>query len=354
MKNSHFKSMLIFLSFPGREHLRRRIFLTVVASVLGVCPACGHQDGGAPASPASTSPPAANANPAEKKPGRTTKDYRLVGVVKGLDKDSEQVRIRHEEIPGFMGAMTMPFTIKDPQVFTTFKTGDRVEGTLRVEEEDGLVTDYQLSDLKVTAPGDESNQTPEQELVVSLAGGSPSLRVKPKTLQVGEIVPDFTMTDQNGKTFKLSDLRGEVVALTFVYTRCPLPDFCPLMDRKFSELARRIGLSPKRSGRVRLISLSFDPEHDTPEVLSKHAAIRGANPPLWTYAVASHVELAKIAPRLGLIYGPGQDEIMHNLCTAVIDGQGKLARLEVGTSRNKWEPTDILKTIDSLISSSNN
>ena len=85
-------------------------------------------------------------------------------------------------------------------------------------------------------------------------------------------------------------------------------------------------------GQVRLISLSFDPDHDTPDVLRKHAQIRGAAPPLWSYAVASHDELAKIAAPLGLFYGPGKDEIAHNLCTAVIDRAGKLARLEVGTA----------------------
>jgi len=279
------------------------------------------------------------------------KVYKLVGVVKGLNADAKEVRIRHEEIPGFMGAMTMPFTIRDAAVFGTLHPGDKVEGKLRVQEEAGMVKDYELTDLRVTEPGGSSDQS-ERELSVSLSGGSPTIRVKPKNLEVGQDVPDFTMTGQDGKAFKLSDLRGEVVALTFVYTRCPLPDFCPLMDRKFSELAGRIERSPRRRGHVRLISVSFDPEHDTPDVLKKHASMRGANPPLWTYAVASHEELAKIAPRLGLMYGPTRDEIIHNLCTAVVDPRGKLARLEIGTTRNKWEVTDLLNTIDSLISNS--
>ncbi|ODT97816.1 MAG: hypothetical protein ABS79_06905, partial [Planctomycetes bacterium SCN 63-9] len=247
----------------------------------------------------------------------------------------------------------------DLQLLNKLKVGDKVEGTLHVEEANGLVKDYALKNLSVVTPAAESNSAdeatpPQQELVVSFAGGSPTLKVKAKTLEVGEAVPDFEMTGQDGKTFKLSDLRGNVVGLTFIYTRCPLPDFCPLMDRKFSELSQKITLSPKRASHIRLISLSFDPEHDTPEVLRQHARIRGANPPLWSYAVASHGELAKIAPRLGLVYGPGRDEIMHNLCTAIIDPEGKLARLEIGTSRNKWEATDLIKTIYSLIPSSQN
>ena len=148
---------------------------------------------------------------------------------------------------------------------------------------------------------------------------------------------------------KLSDLRGKVVVLTFIYTRCPLPDFCPLMDRKFADLAQKINTFPARAQHIRLISLSFDPEHDQPDVLRKHAAIRGAVPPLWTFAVASHDELAKIAAPLGLFYEPGTNEIAHNLSTAVIDPHGKLARLDVGTQRNRWETTDLLKSIYSLL-----
>jgi protein SCO1/2 len=148
---------------------------------------------------------------------------------------------------------------------------------------------------------------------------------------------------------KLSDLRGKVVVLTFIYTRCPFPDFCPLMDRKFSELAQSLGAFPKRAKDIRLISLSFDPENDTPGMLRKHAAIRGATPPLWSYAVASHEELARITPRLGLFFGPDGKEISHNLCTAIIGPDGKLARLEVGTQPNRWETADFLRTIYGLL-----
>jgi protein SCO1/2 len=157
------------------------------------------------------------------------------------------------------------------------------------------------------------------------------------------------MTTQDGKALKLSDLRGEVVVLTFIYTRCPLPDFCPLMDRKFAELAGKIAASPQRAERVRLLSVSFDPEHDTPEVLEKHARVQGASPPLWTFAVASHAELARVAAPLGLMYGPSETEIIHNLSTAVIDPEGRLARLEIGTAARSWSASDLLKQVVSLI-----
>jgi protein SCO1/2 len=256
---------------------------------------------------------------------------------------SGRVLIRHEAIPGFMGAMTMPFKPADPTILPTLQAGDRVEGTLRVQMRDDAVQDYQLVDLKVTEPA----QPPPSALEV--AQGKVRPRQQPRRLEVGEPVPDFTMTGQDGQTVRLSDLRGKVIVLTFIYTRCPLPDFCPYMDRRFSELAQHLSSFPKRAKDIRLISLSFDPEHDTPEVLRKHARIRGAAPPLWTYAVASHAELAKVAAPLGLVFGPNGTEIAHNLCTAVIDRQGKLARLEVGTQANRWEMADLLKSIHALL-----
>jgi protein SCO1/2 len=165
-------------------------------------------------------------------------------------------------------------------------------------------------------------------------------------LEPGQTVPDFMMTTQEGETRRLSDLRGHVVVLTFIYTRCPLPDFCPLIDRKFAELAGKIATVASRAEQVRLVSVSFDPAHDTPEVLRKHAQRQGAHPPLWTFAVASNDELAKVRPALGLVYWPDQNEIGHNLVTAIIDQEGRLVRLERG---KKWEPMEFLKVINALL-----
>jgi protein SCO1/2 len=271
------------------------------------------------------------------------KNYTLKGEVRKVDREAGQVILKHEAVPGFMGAMTMPFHVENRESLDDLRPGDQVEGRLRVELEGGETKDYQLLDLTVTKPAAPA------PLVLDLSGKAPRLRPQPKRLERGDPVSDFTMTGQDGKTFKLSDLRGDVVVLTFIYTRCPLPDFCPLMDRKFSDLAQSIGAFPERVRRIRLLSVSFDPDHDTPNVLREHARTRGAMPPLWSFAVASHEQLARIAAQLGLIYGPGKNEIIHNLCTAVIDQDGKLARLEVGTQSNKWTSADLLKTVYSLI-----
>ena len=276
------------------------------------------------------------------------KTYKLVGKVREVNRESGIVSIRHEEIAGFMKAMTMPFSLKGEDVLDDLRPGDEVEGTLRVEMEtsptgEEIVKDYHLQNLEVTVPA------PPPSLTLNLSSGAARIETRPKVLEVGDPVPDFTMTTQDGKTLALADLRGKVVVITFIYTRCPLPDFCPLIDRKFSELADRVSATQKRAERVRLLSISFDPEHDTPEVLRKHARLQGGRPPLWTFAVASHAELAKIAPALGLTYGPTANEIIHNLSMAVVAPDGTLARLETGAAVKAWKSSDLLKTIDLLI-----
>ena len=269
-------------------------------------------------------------------------DYALKGVVKRVEKELEHVTIQHEAIPGFMDAMTMRFAYKDKNLLATLRPGDHVVGTLRVQKLAGAVRDYALLGLEVSRAAPAG-------LTSDISRAKALMAAQPRRLEIGEPVPDFGMTSQDGQKMRLSDLRGNVVVLTFIYTRCPLPDFCPFMDKKFSELAQRIGAFPDRARRIRLISVSFDPDHDTPELLRKHAQLRGATPPLWSFAVASHAELAKIGVPLGLFYQPGDTEIAHNLCTAIIDSRGNLARRELGKESNKWDTADFQKTIYSLL-----
>jgi protein SCO1/2 len=267
--------------------------------------------------------------------GAAPKSFGLKGVVRKVDAEAGEVTISHEAIAGFMSKMTMPFTLKDKALLEDVRPGDEVEGRIEVAYEGAEVKDMQVTDLVVTRP---SESRPE--------GADTSPAPAPAVLKPGELVPDFAVTTQEGKTLRLSDLRGQVVALTFIYTRCPSPEFCPAMDAKFADLARRVDTVPGRADRVRLLSISFDPEHDSPEVLAAHAARRGAKPPLWTFAVASHEELAKVAGPFGLAYVAGTREIDHNLRTAVVGPDGRLALLEVGQG---WTAADLLKAIYALI-----
>jgi len=288
-------------------------------------------------SPSTSKPPTPTAKAPAKPEGRQV--YTLKGVVRSVDVAEGEVTIAHEAMPGFMEAMVMPFLLKDKTILDDVRPGDIVHGPMVVEFRDGRIKNYELTDLTVT--GSVSLKKDAADASSVLNG-----QIKPAPLRVGDIVPDFALTTQTGATLRLSELRGKVVALTFIYTRCPLPDFCPAVDAKFAELARRVSTVSERSENVRLLSISFDPEHDTPEVLEKHAKLRGAKPP-WSFAVADSKELAKVGPLLGLDYYPERDQFAHNLTAAVIGPDGRLARLELG--RN-WTPADLFKTMVALIS----
>lgn len=276
------------------------------------------------------------------KPAEESVHYRLKGIVRRIDREAGKAAIDHEEIPGFMDAMLMTFPVTPKKLLEDVEEGDSIEGSLKVVRKDGTVADYAIDELTVTSFAEPKT------LKVDLSGGKAVEAKKP--LEPGEPVPDFSMTTAAGKALKLSDLRGKVVVLTFIYTRCPLPDYCPMVDRKFHELAELLEPKPAFREGVRLLSVSFDPEHDTPEALARHASRLGAKPPLWTYAVASHDELAKVADRLGLVYGPMQKQIIHNLSVALIDGEGKLVRLDAGALGKAWDPKAAFKTIAQLMS----
>ena len=303
-----------------------RIWLVSLLTALISLTGCGGQPQNPPAKPDKTEKPKA----VEAKPA-APKQYKLTGVVREIDKESGQVMIRHDEIPGYMKAMTMPFDLKGKEVLGDLFVGDEVEGVLVVKADD-----IELNDVVITRPAEPS--------ALNFGPNGLEIKSKPATLLPGEEVPDFKVILQDGTPAKLSDYRGKLVVLTFIYTRCPLPNFCPLMDRKFGELAARLQPLPK-ADQVRLLSVSFDPEHDTPAVLASHAKSRGAKMPLWTYAVASHEELGKFGPKLGLMYGPTEKEIMHNLSTAVIGPDGKLIRLDYGTAGGAWTADDMMGTI---------
>ncbi len=263
------------------------------------------------------------------------KSYPVVGVVRKIDPQAKRVTLRHDEIPGYMVAMTMPFHVEDKAALESLQIGDKISATLKVQGDHS-----ELIDVEVTEP------VSPQAMTLDLSSGNAKLRPRTPKLEPGDPVPDFTMTTQEGKTLKLSDLRGKVVVVTFIYTRCPLPDFCPKMDEKFAEIARMIAAVPGRSSQVRLLSVSFDPEHDTAGVLAKHAKLKGAKPPLWQFAVASHDELRKVVEPMGLTYGPMKEEIIHNLATSVITPEG---RLESRFEGSAWTPEDVFKTVRKLL-----
>jgi protein SCO1/2 len=160
-------------------------------------------------------------------------------------------------------------------------------------------------------------------------------------LKPGEAVPDVPFLDQEGRKTTIASLKGQTVVLTFIYTQCPLPTFCPLMDRHFVTIQERLKADPALS-KVHLATVSFDPVTDTPPVLKKHAQQLGADLTRWTFFTGDRDDIDKFASRFGVTIARDTSDpknITHNLRTVIIGPDGKLKKTYTG---NEWTPDQIL------------
>ncbi len=249
---------------------------------------------------------------------QTLHSYPARGVVEQIATDRSQVTIHHQDIPGYMMEMTMDFPVKDTNELNGVSVGDQITFTLVV----GQTNDWVENIHRV---GHNDKMMPNS---MPMAGGM-SAKLKP-----GDLLPDGELVTEDGRHIHFSDFRGKAVAFTFFFTRCPLPNYCPLMNRNF-EQARALLLSqPSTPTNWQFLSISFDPEFDTPQVLSAYAdAYRGTNTTGWLFADATTNTLAHLAPRLGLMVMRQGNNISHNLRTVVLDPQGRIYRQFNG---NQW------------------
>ena len=251
--------------------------------------------------------------------------FTLHGQVLDISADHRQAVIKHEEITGFMGAMTMSYKVKDAQLLTGLTPGDLIEATLVVESNDAFLTTVK-----------KVGQAP-----IDKAPPAPSASSGFELLKPGEAVPDGQFVDQDGKKRAFAGFKGSTVVLTFIYTRCPLPTFCPLMDRHFASLQRSIAADPALKT-VQLVSISFDPLGDTPAVLKKHARELMADPTRWTFFTGDRDAIDQFAARFGVSISRALNDaldITHNLRTAIVDADGKLVKAYTG---NEWTPEQLL------------
>jgi protein SCO1/2 len=260
-------------------------------------------------------------------PAPQTRQFEVIGQILSMDPAERQVVIKHEDIKDFMIGMTMPFEVTDASVLEGKQPGDLINATLVVTET-GTGLDAHISAIRKT--GSAPLDAP---VAVSATDGA--------VLQPGDVVPDQVLVDQDGRPRPLSSLRGHRVAMTFTYLRCPLPEFCPLMDRHFAEVQKTIKATPALAD-VQLVSVSFDPAFDTPAELKKHAQALGADPRRWTFATATDEEMATLTRRFGVLVereGPNPGDITHNLRTAVIDPEGRVVTVHTGRD---WTPAQLV------------
>jgi len=290
---------------------RRTIFIFVLIAATSIAGSCSWSD----------------------QPPKNEKRYPIKGVVVAVNQQERTATIKHEDIPGYMQGMTMEFKIKNAADLQAMKPGDQITGTLDVDD---------LSSwIEVTA----------------VTEGGPALTpttVVPGEPKPGDEIPDFTLVNQDGKPIHLSQYKGRSIALTFVYTRCPQPDQCTLMSNNFAAVDLELQKEPQVYAKTHLITISFDPEYDTPKVMRSYGAShtgRYADEKFehWEFATGSADEVKRIAEFFGLRYfkdsSTGEEQVMHSLRTAVIDRDGKLVKLYRG---NEWNPAEVTTDVRTL------
>ncbi len=250
----------------------------------------------------------------------TVKIYSARGIVEQIAADRHQAIIKHEAIPGYMMGMTMDFSVKNTNELKAIVPDDEITFKLVVGEKDSWIESVQFVSHHINTTTNKTVNIPAADF----------------DLKPGDLLPDGELTSEAGKPIRFSDFRGRVVAFTFFFTRCPLPDFCPRMDRNFSDARQLLLNNPYAPTNWQFLSISFDPSFDTPEILSNYAQLyRNDNAGRWLFAAASTNVLATIAPRLDLIVMHEGASISHNLRTVVLDPQGRIARQFDG---NNWTP----------------
>jgi protein SCO1/2 len=256
--------------------------------------------------------------------GPEVRRYELKGQIIGVDTTRQELLIKHEAVRGLMDGMTMPFKVQRGVNVSGFAAGDLVTATLEIRGNDASLAEIRKTG---TAPID-------QPPPASTASSGFEL------LKPGEEVPDTAFVDQAGRARRFSALRGNAVALTFIYTRCPIPTFCPMLDRQFAALSVSLNRSPIRN-RVHLVTITFDPQHDTPAVLAAHARTLEADTAHWSFFTGDRDEIDQFAARFGvsIVRGTSPDDIAHNLRTAIIDAKGKVVKIYTGT---EWTPAQLL------------
>jgi protein SCO1/2 len=267
--------------------------------------------------------------------GQNFKTYKLRGKVVRSDSSKGEVTVDHEAIPGFMEAMTMPYKLKDANIASELHPGDVITADVLVSQDPNA--DVLLDHIVVVAQS-KPDYRPAIEYHVPTAG---------------DAVPDFKLKNQDGRAIRLTQFKGQALLVTFIYTRCPLPNFCPRVTRNFAEIERQLAATPAALAKTHLICVSFDPENDTPERLRAYGATYiGSEDKTafahFDFAVPDKAVLGEMAKffDVGLTNEP-DGTITHTLSTTLIGPDGKVVKFYPG---NEWTVEQVLGDVRQTLS----
>jgi protein SCO1 len=256
--------------------------------------------------------------------------FQVKGVIKELFPEKKKVKIAHEDIPNYMEAMTMMLDVRDAKELAGLQPGDSVSFRMLVTDDDGWID--QLKKL-------DGPRTP-------LPSAAPSFRrvrdVEP--LGVGDKLTDYSFTNSAGRQVKLSDYQGKAIALTFIFTRCPFPTFCPRLSSSFAETQAKLKAAPGGPTNWMLLSITIEPEFDTPERLKGYGERYKADPNHWDFLTGDLTDITAIGEQFGLQFwrATPSEPINHNVRTVVVDASG---RVHWVTPENEWKPEGLAEQI---------
>jgi protein SCO1/2 len=256
--------------------------------------------------------------------------FTVKGVVKAVKSGGTVLEIRHEAIPNYMPAMTMPFDVKNANEALSLKPGDSISFRLTV-----TVTDSWIDQIKKLEPVTNSVST------TNAVGGFRQV-ADVEALQVGDPLPEYHFTNELGQAVSTSQFKGEAVAITFIFTRCPLPNFCPRMSSNFEQAQKLLLSNPASPTNWHLLTISFDPSFDTPTVLKSYATRFHADPTRWNFLTGDLKDITEISTQFGQLFWQDEGALNHNLRTAVIDASGKVQKLFQG---NSWTPEELAEAL---------
>ena len=257
------------------------------------------------------------------------KRYELKGKVLMVEREKHLVTVAHEEVKGLMPAMTMPFTVESDSDLDALAPGAALTAT--------LVIDGSHSWL--------------ENLVIVQQTGAPNLTAPGMTVEAkeGDQVPNFALRNQDGKQIRFKDYRGKALLLTFIYTRCPLPDYCTLMSNNFAKVDRQLEQDANLYAKTHLLSISIDPDYDTAQVLRSYGAAhteRYQDETFQHWEFASGEQMKETAQFFGLQYFPDKDQIIHGLRTVIIAPDGKVAKVYTD---NTWKPEEVVEVLRRVV-----
>jgi protein SCO1/2 len=261
-----------------------------------------------------------------------SQSYSVRGVVISTDAANHEVLLKHDDIVGLMPAMTMPYRLEDASALSELHPGDLITATLLADHDDAGPINLRLKDIVVIAQARPDYKPTVNDHVPAK----------------GDEVPDFKLLNQSNRTIDLKQFRGKVVVMTFIYTRCPLADFCPRMSRNFAQIDKTLQSDPALYRDTHLLSVSFDPTYDTPKVLRSYGGAYTGNFVKetfqhWEFAAPSVAELPKMEQFFDVGVTPAENgTLQHSLSTVVI---GKDGRIVAFYPTNDWKVEDVLAEI---------